>query len=62
MVDLLESNLPVGDIKRADQLIPAYKQKIPPFWYWPDIPNPGTAIKQNMNRLWMLAVPQTHHV
>jgi hypothetical protein len=54
LVDLLKSNLSGADIKRADDLILAYEQKTPPFWYWPDIPNPGTAIKQNMNRLRVL--------
>ena len=54
LVDLLKSNLSGPDIMRADELILAYKQKIPSFWYWPEIPNPGTAIKQNMNRMWVL--------
>ena len=54
LVDVLKSNLSAPDIKRADDLILAYKQKIPSFWYWPEIPNPGTAIKQNMNRMWTL--------
>lgn len=54
LVDVLKSNLAGPDIKRADELIFSYKQKIPPFWYWPEIPNPGTTIKQNMNRLWVL--------
>jgi hypothetical protein len=54
MVDLLKSNLSAPDVKRAADLTLAYQQKIPPYWYWPDIPNPGTAIKQNMGRLWTL--------
>jgi hypothetical protein len=54
LVDVLKANLSTTDIKRADDLILAYQQKIPPYWYWPDIPNPGTAIKQNMNRIWIL--------
>jgi hypothetical protein len=54
LVDLLKSNLPATDLKRADDLILAYKLKVPGFWYYPEIPNPGTAIRQNMNRLWML--------
>jgi hypothetical protein len=53
-VNKLKAILSAADTQRADDLILRYKQKTPPLWYWPEFPNPGTAIKQNMGRLWTL--------
>jgi hypothetical protein len=53
-LDKLIHQLPAADVKRAEDLITAYKKKVPPYWYWPEIHNPSTAIKQKMPRVWDL--------
>jgi hypothetical protein len=53
-VQLLKSNLPDADMARADQLIVDYKTRRRPYWYWPQVSNPGNFIKDNMPQLWVL--------
>ena len=53
-LDKVKSQLQPADVKRADELIETYRAKTPPYWYWPEFPNPGTVIKQQMPRNWDL--------
>lgn len=62
-VDKVRNQLQPSDLKRADDLIATYKVKTPPYWYWPEFPNPGSVIKQKMARnsdLWHFFCGSTH--
>jgi hypothetical protein len=58
-----KSLLSAKDEIRARATISSYAVKAPPYWYWPDVPNPGSAIFQYMPQLfdlWKMLCGSSH--
>lgn len=62
-IAILKDCLSPRDESRARATIAAYEVKVPPYWYHPEVPNPGSAIFQRMPHLfdlWKLFCGSTH--
>jgi hypothetical protein len=58
-----KSLLSAKDDIRARATISSYEVKVPPYWYWPEVPNPGSTIFQYMPQLfdlWKTLCGSTH--
>ena len=62
-IAILKSCLSPKDDLRAKATIASYEVKVPSYWYHPEVPNPGSAIFQNMPHLfdlWKCFCGSTH--
>jgi hypothetical protein len=63
-ISFLKSCLsPTDDIRARATIVSYYDIKVPPYWYHPEIPNPGSAIRQRMPHLfdlWKAFCGSTH--